>query len=103
MIHPSYYELMEKMNEVDKSEGVPVITSRYFVVLAASKRARQLIDGAEPKVTIKSPKLLSVAVEEFYEGEVKIVKDENGTEGETDAQVFEETPQQDMHADAEEI
>lgn len=76
MIHPSYYELMDKMNEENAIEGVPEITSRYYIVLATSKRARQLIDGAEPKVHITSPKLLSTAVEEFYEGLVRIVNED---------------------------
>lgn len=76
MIHPSYYELMDKMNEENAKNNVPEITSRYYIVLAASKRARQLIDGAEPKIHITSPKLLSTAVEEFYEGLVYIVNDD---------------------------
>ena len=80
MIHPSYYELMEKMNEENEQEDLPEITSRYSIVLATSKRARQLIDGAEPKVHITSPKLLSTAVEEFYEGEVRFMGDEETDE-----------------------
>ena len=80
MIHPSYYELMEKMNEENEQDDLPEITSRYSIVLATSKRARQLVDGAEPKVHITSPKLLSTAVEEFYEGEVRFVGDEETDE-----------------------
>ncbi len=80
MIHPSYYELMEKMNEENEQEDLPIITSRYSIVLATSKRARQLVDGAEPKVHITSPKLLSTAVEEFYEGEVRFMGDEETDE-----------------------
>lgn len=76
MIHPSYYELMEKMNEVNAEYGGPKVTSRYSVVLATSKRARQLTDGAEPKVHIRSPKLLSTAVDEFYEGLVRLVDED---------------------------
>ena len=84
MIHPSYYELMDRINEVNREEGVPEITSRYFIVLATSKRARQLVDGAEPKVNVTSPKLLSVAVEEFYEGLVRVVN-EDSVAGSSDA------------------
>lgn len=95
MIHPSYYELMDKINEENESEDAPVITSRYSIVLATSKRARQLTSGAEPKVHITSPKLLSVAVEEFYEGAVRIVGDDSDAAAEeipemTDAVVSQE-------------
>ena len=45
MIHPSYTELMEAINEGAEMEDEPLVTSRYSVVLATSKRARQLIAG----------------------------------------------------------
>ena len=80
MIHPSYYELMEKINEGSEMDDAPVITSRYSIVLATSKRARQLTDGAEPKVRCTSAKLLSVAIEELYEGAVNIVPEEEAQE-----------------------
>ncbi len=76
MIHPSYYELMEKINEGSEMDDTPVITSRYSIVLATSKRARQLTDGAEPRVRCTSAKLLSVAIEELYEGAVNIIPEE---------------------------
>ena len=41
MIHPSYTELMEAINEGAEMEDEPLVTSRYSVVLATSKRARQ--------------------------------------------------------------
>ena len=77
MIHPSYKELIEKINEGQESDEARVISSRYSLVLAASKRARQLIAGAEPKVKVKKGmKPLSVAVEEMYKGEVTILPEE---------------------------
>lgn len=77
MLHPSYVELMKVANEGVEIGEEPVVNSRYSIVLAAAKRARQLIDGAEPKVTSpKCPKPLSIAVEEIWKGEVKIVSDE---------------------------
>ena len=77
MIHPSYKDLLEKINEGQESDEAPVISSRYSLVLAASKRARQLIAGAEPKVKVKKGmKPLSVAVEEMYKGEVTILPEE---------------------------
>ena len=53
MIHPSYTELIETINEGQDIDEAPVISSRYSLVLATSKRARQLIAGAEPKVRVK--------------------------------------------------
>ena len=49
MIHPSYSELIEAINtnNEDDDEAL-VLNSRYSLVLAASKRARQLIAGAQP-------------------------------------------------------
>lgn len=90
MIHPSYRELMEKINEVNEAEGKPEITSRYSVVIAASKRARQLTNGAEPLAETNSGKPLSVAVEELYEGKVRL----NMAEPETvdEAEAIEEVP-----------
>ena len=75
MIHPSYQELMEKINKINENmeDDAPVISSRYSLVLAASKRARQLTNGAEPKVSVKTDKQLTVAVEELYEGKVNIL------------------------------
>ena len=74
MIHPSYVELMEVVNEDVVIGEEPVVNSRYSIVLAAAKRARQLIDGAETLVTKpKCNKSLSIAVEEFYKGKVQIV------------------------------
>jgi len=72
MIHPSYRELMDKINEENAAEGKQPITSRYSVVLATSKRARQITNGAAPLADSKSGKALSIAVEEFYEGKVKM-------------------------------
>jgi DNA-directed RNA polymerase subunit omega len=55
-----------------------VVNSRYSIVLATAKRARQLIDGAEPLAEAPCNKPLSIAVEELYEGKVRIVaQDEN--------------------------
>ena len=46
----------------------PIVQSRYSIVLATAKRARQLIAGDEPLVKVKSvDKPLSIAIEELYE------------------------------------
>ncbi len=76
MLHPSYTDLMAVVNsEVEPGEQ-PVVQSRYSIVMATSKRARQIIAGAEPLVHGKGNKPLSIAVEELYSGVVKIVGDD---------------------------
>ena len=66
MIHPSYTDLMAVVNsEVEPGEQ-PVVQSRYSIVLACAKRARQIIAGSEPLVESKGKKPLSLAVEELY-------------------------------------
>ena len=43
MLHPSYTDLINAVNsEVEPGEQ-PVVQSRYSIVLATSKRARQII------------------------------------------------------------
>ena len=48
MIHPSYVELMKVVNDGEKIGEEPVVNSRYSIVIAAAKRARQIIAGDEP-------------------------------------------------------
>ncbi len=83
MIHPSYTELMDAINEEGNIEDEPLVTSRYSVVLATSKRARQLIAGREAMVHSSGKKPLSTAVEEIYQGKVKILPDDFQEEEET--------------------
>ena len=76
MLKPSYAELMNVLNENSKED----VTSRYTVVIAAAKRARQLVDGDDDMLA--SPvegKPLSNAVEEIREGLVKVVPEGEGT------------------------
>lgn len=84
MLHPSYTDLMRVVNsEVEPGEQ-PVVNSRYSIVIATAKRARQIIDGAEPLVDVAFPKPLSIAVEELYEGQVKIIGDDEEDENKDD-------------------
>ena len=46
MLHPSYKELFQKINE-SKEEDQPEMTSRYTLVLTAAKRSRQIRSGSE--------------------------------------------------------
>lgn len=79
MIHPSYVELMKVVNkESDNIGEEPVVNSRYSIVIASAKRARQIIAGAEPLVdSAENKKPLSIAVEELYEGKVKILGEDD--------------------------
>ena len=67
MIHPSYSDLMEVANEGVEPGEQPVVQSRYSIVLATAKRARQIIAGDEPFIDgAEGKKPLSIAVEELY-------------------------------------
>ncbi len=77
MIHPSYVDLMNVVNnEVEEGEQ-PVINSRYSVVMATAKRARQIIAGDEPMVRVKDKqKPLSIAVDEMNQAQLRILTEE---------------------------
>ncbi len=76
MLHPSYSDLMKVVNsEVEPGEA-PVVNSRYSIVMATAKRARQIIAGDEPLVDGNCDKPLSLAVEELNQGKIKILSDE---------------------------
>lgn len=81
MLHPSYTDLMKVVNK-DVEEGhTKVVNSRYSIVMATAKRARELIDGAMPLVKAKpGDKPLSIAIEELNEGKIKIHTDEDDEE-----------------------
>ena len=81
MIHPSYVDLMKVVNK-DVEEGEePVISSRYSIVMAIAKRARQLIAGDEALVPIKTnEKPMSIAIDELSHDQIKILTDEEKAE-----------------------
>lgn len=74
MLHPSYTDLMKVVNK-DVEEGeTKVVNSRYSIVMATSRRARQLISGEFPLVDAKDgEKPLSVAIDELNQGKLKIL------------------------------
>ncbi|HIX72325.1 MAG: DNA-directed RNA polymerase subunit omega [Clostridiales bacterium] len=77
MLHPSYTELMEKINSEEYRGEEPAINSRYSIVIATSKRARELIGGARPLVEgVEGEKPLSIAVKELYDGKIKIMQED---------------------------
>ena len=109
MIHPSYTELIEAINTNSEDDDTTMsLNSRYSLVLAASKRARQIIAGSEPLVEgAAGTKPLSVAIDELYKGKVKILAPEENEEEETAAQTEEvqaaaEAPEEALAAEAAE-
>ena len=83
MLHPSYSDLMNVVNSNVEEGEEPVVNSRYSIVMATAKRARQIIAGDEPLVEgAAGKKPLSTAVQELYEGKVKIIGDDNEEEEE---------------------
>lgn len=105
MLHPSYTELMERINKDAEENDTPIVQSRYSIVKATADRAKQIIDAraigdkiekqiknnpqVEPVIsdhqhlTMKKGnplidgntddmKPLSIAVEELYQGLVRI-------------------------------
>ena len=56
IVNPTIVELSE------------IVDSRYTLVVEASKRARQLVDGAQPLVDPKDMKPLKIAIEEINRG-----------------------------------
>ena len=78
MIHPSYKEMMEAVNSESEDDTTPIVSSRYSIVMATAKRARQIVSGDEPLVSIRNPqKALSTAVDEIYQGAVRIIPDDS--------------------------
>ncbi|MCD7855494.1 MAG: DNA-directed RNA polymerase subunit omega [Clostridiales bacterium] len=104
MLKPSYAELMDIMNK-DNETG-DAIKSRYTVVIAAAKRARQIIECDKPMVDdpALSDKPLSIAVEELEQGKIKVVPEGMGTviQIEKDTETLEEEIKNELEQAAEE-
>ncbi len=81
MLHPSYSDLMKVVNsEVEPGEE-KIVNSRYSIVMATSKRARQIIAGHEPMVKAREgEKPLSIAIEELEQGKIRILGEEEEKE-----------------------
>lgn len=82
MLHPSYADLIRVANEGSED---PIVVSRYSIVHATAKRARQIIDnrraseqmegtdGSSKDVHGVDRKALSEAIDEIKDGSVKII------------------------------
>ena len=100
MIHPSYVDLMQVVNKGVEEGETPVINSRYSIVMATAKRARQIVDGDEPLIDyVEGDKPLSIAVEELNQEKIHILAENESEEEEEirDAEAAEE-----MEADSAE-
>lgn len=58
MLNPSFRELADKGD------------SRYTLVMLTAKRARRIVDGAEPLLETNSKKPVSIALEEVMAGKI---------------------------------
>lgn len=96
MLHPSYTDLMNVVNSDVEIGEQPVVKSRYSIVMATSKRARQIIeqrseeekanakkDGEKSIVVVNDKYLqkpLSKAVDELYRSKIHILSEEEVAE-----------------------
>ena len=73
MLHPSYSDLMSVVNKEVEEGETPVVNSRYSIVMATRKLARQIVSGAEPHVNPNCKKALSIAIEELANEKIHIL------------------------------
>ena len=66
MINPSIVDLLKKVD------------NRYSLVVATSKRARQIIEGQSPLVQVDSTKPVTIAIHEIYEGAIVAITTQEG-------------------------
>ena len=64
MVKPTVNELLNKIDD------------RYQLVVATSKRARQLAEGADPLTEKKEDSFVTLAADEIAEGKVEITEEE---------------------------
>lgn len=70
MVKPTVQELLTKAK------------NRYELVIATSKRARQIASGAEVKTKVKEESPVTLAANEIAEGEIDIIEPEEMIEDE---------------------
>lgn len=80
MLRPSYNDLINVVNSGVEPGEDPLVQSRYSIVIATARRARQLIAGDVPVVPDGDRKPLSIAIDELYQSKVKIVSEEDTSE-----------------------
>lgn len=68
MVKPTVQELLTKAK------------NRYELVIATSKRARQISSGADVKTKVKEESAVTLAANEIEEGKIEIIKPEEDRE-----------------------
>ena len=53
---------------------LPKVDNRYVLAILVAKRARQLVDGAQPLMESDSPNLVTVACEELSSNRITLVR-----------------------------
>ena len=53
------------------------VENRYALVIATSRRAREIAKGAEPLSTVEEKSPVTIAANEIVEGKVNVVSEEN--------------------------
>lgn len=86
MLRPSYNDLIQVVNRDVEPGEEPIVQSRYSIVIATAKRARQLIGGDEATVVENGRKPLSVAIDELYQSKVKLVNEGPDPAGEEESE-----------------
>ena len=66
MIFPSLSDLMKNVD------------SKYTLVVAVAKRARQLTEGSSKLVRCNSDKPVTIAIHEVYEGKITYLRTKGG-------------------------
>ena len=91
MLHPSYTDLMKVVNSEVEEGDEPVVSSRYSIVMATSKRARQLISGDDALIEgFEGRKPLSIAVEELDQAKIKILTEDEDYENDEEQDSLEQ-------------
>ena len=81
MLHPSYAELMKVVNKDVEDGAEKTVNSRYSIVMATAKRAREIIDGSMPLVDTKpGEKPLSIAIDELNQSKISIIAEDEAVE-----------------------
>jgi len=78
VLRPSYSELIDVLNNEKIADSE--ITSRYTIVLAVAKRARQIIEGASSIMNVPTDRAVSTAVRELSEGRLKVKLEKDDTD-----------------------
>ena len=74
MVKPTVQELLTKAK------------NRYELVIATSKRARQISGGAEVKTSVKEESAVTLAANEIAEGKIDIIEPEEMKEEEKEGE-----------------